>query len=113
MSDGRVSITAAAKRAYEAYGAHVGWLAVSGQPMPTWEALQPRIRNAWEEATRGAFGLEPLRAPGSGAPPPPPPAPDVLERVARLEREAQELCQRFLGDPPVVGEELRHDPTAG
>ena len=61
-----------AETAYERYGAAVGWLAVSGHPMPRWEALQPRIRSAWAEAVRGALGLPPGVAPGSLAPPPAP-----------------------------------------
>ena len=66
------NIEAAAQAAYERYGDAVGWLAVSGYPMPRWEALQPRIRSAWAESVRGALGLPPGVAPGSLAPPPAP-----------------------------------------
>lgn len=125
-----VSITAAAQRAYEAYGAHVSWLSVNRQPMPTWEHLEPRIRNAWEEATRGAFGLEPLRTPGSGAPPPAttivsPEISRVLQQDPRFvfhkaadfaagpSSEVKQVLERTDEGFEVVGEELRHDPTAG
>ena len=64
-----------AETAYQRYGDAVGWLAVSGYPMPRWEALQPRIRSAWAEAVRGALGLPPGVAPGSLAPPAAPPKP--------------------------------------
>lgn len=66
------NIEAAAQAAYERYGDAVAWLAVSGYPMPRWEALQPRIRSAWAEAVRGALGLPPGVAPGALAPPPAP-----------------------------------------
>jgi cellulase/cellobiase CelA1 len=59
-----------AETAYQRYGDAVGWLAVSGHPMPRWEALQPRIRGAWCEAARGALGLPAAVAPGALAPKP-------------------------------------------
>ena len=65
------NIEAAAQAAYERYGDAVGWLAVSGYPMPRWDALQPRIRQAWAEAARGALGLPAAVAPGALAPPKP------------------------------------------
>ena len=64
-----------AQTAYERYGDAVGWLAVSGFPMPRWDDLQPRIRAAWCEAARGALGLPAGVAPGSLAPPAAPPKP--------------------------------------
>ena len=69
MKSEQFNIEDAARAAYERYGDAVGWLAVSGYPMPRWEALQPRIRAAWCEAVRGALGLPAGCAPGSLAPP--------------------------------------------
>ena len=60
-----------AETAYQRYGDAVGWLAVSGHPMPRWSELAPRIRGAWAEAVRGALGLPAAVAPGALAPPKP------------------------------------------
>lgn len=46
---------------YEAYGADVGWTSVSGLPMPTWDELPWKIKNAWNVAAHAARdGVQPL-----------------------------------------------------
>lgn len=37
---------------YHAYGEHVAWRNYAGHPMPQWEDLPTRIREAWVEAAR-------------------------------------------------------------
>lgn len=40
-----------ARTAYDAYGASVEWKNYQGLPMPTFEDLPPRIKDAWVAAT--------------------------------------------------------------
>ena len=45
------------RRAFEAYNASVGGLTWDGKPIPGWDAITPKIREAWcvaAEAARGA-----------------------------------------------------------
>jgi hypothetical protein len=41
--------------AYQAYGEHVEWTAHTGKPMPQWEDLPARIKNAWRLAAEAAL----------------------------------------------------------
>lgn len=47
MRGASVPPDARAARAYAAYGESVGWRSVSGDRMPLWSELPPRIRQAW------------------------------------------------------------------
>lgn len=44
-----------ARQSYYAYGATTGFKNYQGLPMPEWEALTDKIREAWGAASRYAF----------------------------------------------------------
>lgn len=44
----------AAQAGYHAYGNYVGWKNVAGLPMPDWDVLPAKIREAWTVAVRAA-----------------------------------------------------------
>jgi hypothetical protein len=47
---------AAARRAYEAYGAHATWTSVTGGAMPTWDDLGDAVRGHWRAAVEAVVG---------------------------------------------------------
>lgn len=52
------------RAAYLAYRDAVGGVAVNGDPIPGWEGLLPRIREAWRAAADAAVMVTDLRAEG-------------------------------------------------
>jgi hypothetical protein len=47
----------AGQEAYRAYGDVVGWQNYQGLPMPSWENLTPKIREAWVAAAAAAHAF--------------------------------------------------------
>lgn len=85
--------------AYKAYGDTVEWMNFRGDPMPTFDELPPRIREAWVASTCAAIEAHELgRETKAESPPPaspvqpdPEPPPDRLSLLAAANRAPVDL----------------------